>query len=81
MQSVLKGLVLLLFAVGALTVLLAGRIESKYQLRNKETIKGSVNFEEKEIDSLKKQKAVIRVKLYGLIFVIPGLIGILILFD
>mgnify|MGYP001499235459 CR=1 FL=1 len=81
MRIFLKVTVLILFAIGAFVVLLASKIESKYQMRNKETIKGSEQFEEKEIESLKKQKAVIRVKLYGLVFLIPGMIGILIMFD
>ncbi|HBN86153.1 MAG TPA: hypothetical protein DDZ89_20200 [Clostridiales bacterium] len=81
MRIVVKALAILLFVVGALIVFLAGKIENKYQLGNKETIKGSENFEEKDVDSLKVQKAVIRVKLYGLIFLAPGLVGILIMFD
>lgn len=81
MRIFFKVAALLLFAIGALVVLLAGKIENKYQLRNKENVKGSEQFEEKEIEGLKKQKAVIRVKMYGLIFLIPGMIGILILFE
>lgn len=81
MNIVLKIISVLLFAVGSLIVFLAGKIEAKFRLRDRETIKDSEHFEDKEVDSLKIQKAVIRVKLYGLLVVAPGLVGILILFN
>jgi hypothetical protein len=81
MQMVLKALSLLLFAAGAFVIFLAGKIEEKYRLRSKETVKEAEHFEEKEIDEMKRQKAVLRVKLYGLVFLLPGLFGILILFE
>jgi hypothetical protein len=46
MQMVLKALSLLLFAAGAFVIFLAGKIEEKYRLRSKETVKGAEHFEE-----------------------------------
>ena len=80
MEIVLKTLLFTLLAAGSAVVFMADRIEKKFNMGKKESIKHSEEYDEKTLEDLKTQKAVIRVKLFGLVVLLPVIIIILIVF-
>lgn len=69
-----------LVAVGALIVILARWFVDKYELTNKTMAKNEDEMDEEELEQYKKNKAVLNLKVLGMIVLLPGMILLLILY-
>lgn len=77
---VLKILAFILVLIGGCMVYLAGMIVKKYKLDQKATCNIESELSEQEIVEYKENKAIIKVKLFGLMILLPGIIILLFIF-
>ncbi|HHW48677.1 MAG TPA: hypothetical protein GXX14_08700 [Clostridiaceae bacterium] len=80
MLLVLKIFAFALLAAGALTVFGARWLVSKYNLDRNMKVEHEYEMSGEEIEQYKYNKAVINVKMLGMIILLPGLILLLVLF-
>lgn len=76
----LKVLAFLIIAVGAILVFGAKTIVEKRELDKKIMVDFENEMTEEEVTNYKKQRAVVNVKMIGMIVALPGLVMVLLLF-
>jgi len=76
----LKILAFILVAIGAIVVYGAKAAVNKFELDKKVNISFENEMTEEEIANYKTQRAVINIKIIGMLIALPGLIMVLVLF-
>ncbi len=68
---------LVIIAIGFGVVLAARTIVKKYNLAEKQSCDYSVEMSEEEVNDYKFNKASVRIKMYGLLISVPGIVLLL----
>lgn len=76
----LKILAFVLVAMGALAVYSAKAVVNKFELDKKVKVEFENEMTEEEIANYKTQRAVLNIKIVGMLIALPGLIIVLVLF-
>jgi hypothetical protein len=76
----LKALAFLLVVMGALTVFGARFIVKKYNLDKTEKCNFESEMSDGEIEKYKYDKALVKIKMIGMLFAVPGIIILMIIF-
>ncbi|MCX7921430.1 MAG: hypothetical protein N3B21_05320 [Clostridia bacterium] len=79
-MSMLKILAFIFLAAGALMVYGANWVVSKYKLNEKAVVNFANEMTEDEITTYKYNKAVLNVKMLGMLVALPGFILIMVVF-
>jgi hypothetical protein len=79
-ENMLRILAFILVAMGAIAVYGAKAVVSKYELDKKVKVEFENEMTEEEITNYKTQRAVLNIKIAGMLIALPGLIIVLVFF-